>query len=94
MCEEHRRAHSKTRLTKAHKVTHVRDLLLADEEVALEVVPERTMEVVQERTLEALESTLHSEVVQYPGRKLLTYLVSLVMLVDGVVVSPGRKPLN
>ena len=54
MCEEHRRAHSKTRVTKAHKVTHVRDLHLADEEVALEVVPERTMEVEPERTLEVV----------------------------------------
>ena len=62
MCEEHRRAHSKTRLTKAHKVTHVRDLLLADEEVALEVVPERTMEVVQERTLEEVPERTLEEV--------------------------------
>ena len=36
MCEEHRRAHSKTRMTKTHKVTHVRDLLLTDEVVTLE----------------------------------------------------------
>ena len=37
MCEEHRRAHGKTRVTKGHKVTHVRDLLLTDEVVNMEV---------------------------------------------------------
>ena len=36
MCEEHRRAHGKTRVTKGHKVTHVRDLLLTDEVVNME----------------------------------------------------------
>ena len=31
LCEEHRRAHAKTRLTKSHKVIHVRDMRLTDE---------------------------------------------------------------
>ena len=39
MCEEHRRAHGKTRVTKGHKVTHVRDLLLTDKVVNMEEVP-------------------------------------------------------
>ena len=36
LCEEHRRAHSKTRLTKGHNVIHVRDLRLADKVQELE----------------------------------------------------------
>ena len=39
VCEEHRRAHSKTPVTNKHKVTHVRDLLLTDEVVNMEEVP-------------------------------------------------------
>ena len=39
MCEEHRRAHTKTRVTKGHTLTHVRNLRLAEEMVAVEEVP-------------------------------------------------------
>ena len=33
MCEEHRRAHAKTRLTKNHSVMHVRNLVLEEEQL-------------------------------------------------------------
>ena len=36
MCEEHRRAHGKTRVTKGHTVTHVRNLRLTEEMVTVE----------------------------------------------------------
>ena len=39
MCEEHRRAHTQTRVTKGHTLTHVRNLRLAEEMVAVEDVP-------------------------------------------------------
>ena len=36
LCEEHRRAHGKTRVTKGHTVTHVRNLRLTEEMVTVE----------------------------------------------------------
>ena len=54
--------------------------------------PNRSGMISKKKTSLILVSTLHSVVVQYPGRKLLTYLALLVMLVDGAVTFPGRKP--
>ena len=83
LCEEHRRAHSKTRLTKGHNVIHVRDLRLANEVQELDepllpaehILLAEPLPLVELPLLEVRARRTRHPPVRAPKRKKITDLI-------------------
>ena len=62
MCEEHRMAHAKTRVTKNHRIIYVRNLVIEEEQLQEVQVPELQVPVVQVQEVPGQEEVQGQEV--------------------------------